>query len=391
VAELSDYAWLTSDKAGPLLAELAEDSRSELQQLTALRRDHSSVRARLLVEQVDLRRRAVEKFGDRAAQLFFTPVHLEQATDLWIARYKAARLAVAGDRAIDLCCGIGGDLLALAARGPSAGYDTSPLACLFASANAAAENSTVHTTDVTTLPPDPDAAWHLDPDRRPTGRRATNIDAYAPGLEFIDAWRNATARGCVKLAPAAEAPNRWRADAELEWITRDRECRQQVAWLGPTATALGQRRATIVDRNGQAETFVGAVDATCPSENELLEYVMDPDPSILAAGLLPAFAAAHSLQTLGPGGAYLVGGAPLQSRLAATFRIHDRLPLRTTELAKYLRARNIGALEIKKRGVAIDPEALRRQLKLRGNNAATLILTRIGRRETAIVAERVSA
>ncbi len=390
MAELSDYAWLTGDEAGRRLAELADDARPELQQLAALRRDHSTERARILVEQAALRRRAVEKFGGRATRMFFTPIHLEQATDQWIAAHKAVRLTAEGDRSLDLCCGIGGDLLALASRGSAVGYDASPVACLFASANTAAENAEIHAADVTTLPADPDAAWHLDPDRRATGRRATTIDAYAPSLAFIDAWRNANARGCVKLAPAAEAPVHWCRDAELEWITRDRECRQQVAWFGLAASAPGRRRATVVGRDGPTDTFVGAADVECASADELLEYLFDPDPSVLAADLLPAFAAAHSLHTLGPGGAYLVGASPLQSLLATTFLIRDCLPLRPGNLAKYFRTRNIGALEIKKRGVAIDPASLRRQLKLRGDNAATLILTRIGRRATAIVAERVS-
>jgi hypothetical protein len=46
-------------------------------------------------------------------------------------------------------------------------------------------------------------------------------------------------------------------------------------------------------------------------------------------------------------------------------------------------------VEIKKRGVPVDPNKFWRQLKLRGSKDAVLVLTRIGRREVAIVARRV--
>ena len=47
-------------------------------------------------------------------------------------------------------------------------------------------------------------------------------------------------------------------------------------------------------------------------------------------------------------------------------------------------------LEIKKRGVDVDPAQFRRKLELRGDAEATLILTRIGAKRVAILADRVS-
>jgi hypothetical protein len=58
-------------------------------------------------------------------------------------------------------------------------------------------------------------------------------------------------------------------------------------------------------------------------------------------------------------------------------------------LTKALRQRGIGRLEIKKRGVDVDPAALRTRLKLSGSESATLFLTRIGARRVAILADRV--
>jgi len=46
-------------------------------------------------------------------------------------------------------------------------------------------------------------------------------------------------------------------------------------------------------------------------------------------------------------------------------------------------------LEIKKRGVDVDPAAFRARLALKGRGSATLILTRIAGARVALLAERV--
>jgi hypothetical protein len=63
--------------------------------------------------------------------------------------------------------------------------------------------------------------------------------------------------------------------------------------------------------------------------------------------------------------------------------------LRAATVAGYLAARGVGTVEIKKRGVTLDPEEFRRNLKLHGDNAATVVLTRIGKRQVAIIAQRL--
>lgn len=92
---------------------------------------------------------------------------------------------------------------------------------------------------------------------------------------------------------------------------------------------------------------------------------------------------------LGDGIAYITADAPVATPFAAGFRIVETLPFAEKDLRKALRARGIGALEIKKRGVDVDPAALRTRLKLAGDRPATLILTRVAGRHTALLAERL--
>ncbi|WP_428303806.1 THUMP-like domain-containing protein [Lacipirellula sp.] len=402
MVNLDDYAWLTGDEAAAAaLAAYADDPRSELQQQNELRKQFTPERARLVLEQIGLRRRGVQKFGPLAMRMFFAPVALEQATDGEIAAYKAARFRAdgAGRLVHDYCCGIGGDLLALAAAGPAIGWDSSPVVRLLAEQNLAAaamavgviaSQGEVREGDVAELTPDAGEAWHVDPDRRADGRRSTTLENHSPGPEVIDRWRAAAPDGAVKLSPASTPPKDWEREGELEWITSQRECRQLVAWFGQLALAPGQRRATIALGGSQSASFVGEVEIDCVAANEPLRYVYDPDPSLIAAHLLGAIAEHHELTSLGAGGVYLTGDEPIADPLLASFAIEEVFPLRVAAVGSWLSARNVGKLEVKKRGVTIDPEKFRRDLKLRGDDAATLILTRIGKRQVAIVARRLA-
>ena len=83
--------------------------------------------------------------------------------------------------------------------------------------------------------------------------------------------------------------------------------------------------------------------------------------------------------------AYLTSDAALTSPFVQSFRVREELPADTRGLAKALRERGIGRLEIKKRGVDVDPAVLRKELKLRGDGSATLIVTRVGAKRLAVL------
>jgi hypothetical protein len=398
LADYADYVWLVRDPlARSHLEQLAHEPAIGLSQQRALRQTFSAERARLLIEQADLRRRAVRKFGDLANRLFFTPQLLEQATDLEIARYKAERFERSRQPAVvhDYCCGIGGDAAMLAARLPTHAWDVSDVACLLAAANIEAMNASakVSQADVAELTPAGDEAWHVDPDRRTTGSRSTTIDQHSPQPQVIDRWLQSCPSGAVKLAPASEASQRWAADAEIEWISHGRECRQQVVWFGGLSESPGKRRATRLLANTaetpRRATLTGEPDTVCEASQSPGQFVHDPDPAVLAARLLGELVNNQGLATLGVGGAYLTGDKPVDHPLLQSFAVIEAMPLRASKVAEALAHRGVGRIEIKKRGVTIDPEKFRRELKLRGDNELVIILTRIGKREVALLCERL--
>ncbi|MCR4415284.1 MAG: class I SAM-dependent methyltransferase [Thermoguttaceae bacterium] len=414
---LDDYRWLIGPEAAKWLARAAADTRSLPARLSRLRGSIGAERARLVLEQVELRARARAKFS-QADRMFFTRVGLEQASDEWIAAYKARRFP-SRQPVADLCCGLGGDLMALARRGPAIGAERDETTALLAAENVRAagveicrvergwwtggdagllatrgeSGTTIVVAEATQCPLAELAAWHIDPDRRPQGRRTTRVDRHEPDLPAIERLRSINPHAAIKLAPACQPPDAWRPEAELEWISRDRQCRQLVAWFGRLAEHPGLRRATVLEsRQPEASSrrsVVGDAALEPPVADRLGRYVFDPDPAVVAAGLVGVVAARHALSAIAARAAYLTGDHPATDAALACFEVTDALPFDLKRLKSVLRARGIGRLEIKKRGVSEDPESLRRRLALRGDLAAVLVLARVGRSVTAIVARRI--
>jgi hypothetical protein len=292
--------------------------------------------------------------------------------------------------------------LALAGRGPALGVDRDPVAALLAEANLRALGhltprtaAAVRVADVGEVEIADFAAWHIDPDRRFGGHRTTRVEYCEPGPAVIDRWLSQCPDGAVKLAPAAELPESWGRAAEAEWIGRDRQCRQLVAWFGRLARHPGRRTATVLSRSPDREgvlarTVVEAGAPAAPLSSGLGRYLLEPDPAVLAAGLAGQLAAEHGLAALVPGGGYLTGDRPVLGDPALScFEVLESLPLDLKRLKQRLAARDVGRLEIKKRGVDEDPQSLGRRLRLRGTQPAVLVLAPLGSSVTAILCVRM--
>lgn len=389
---VDDYRWLLGAEAERILQDGTTAGLAPLALAGRLRKSISAQRARLIAEQLALRIKAREKFS-RPGEMFFERTALAQATDEWIAHYKARRFEP-GEPLADLCCGLGGDLLGLASRGAVRGIDHDPIKALLTNENcrrlmprAAAR---VETADIADVDLKDYSAWHIDPDRRPSGKRTTAIDRYRPDGRAIDGLLRANRNAAIKVAAAARVPDHWSGEAQLEWISRAGECRQQVAWFGALAEQPGQRRATIIARDGSwLHSIAGVADLAAPVA-PIGRFVYEPDAAILAARLVGQLAQKLGLARIAPDIAYLTSDKPIDDRGLAAFQVEEVLPFRIKHLKEILRARGIGDLEIKKRGVDLEPDRLRRQLAGPGLEAATIIVTRAGDRTVAILARRMN-
>ncbi len=406
-ATLDDYRWLVSDAAQPWLQRVSEElgtgacgSRSEPQPVTPalvarLRKDLFAERAHLVIEQVELRQRAREKFS-LANRMYFTRKGLEQATDERLADYKASRIPAERDNILDFCCGIGGDLLALCRQRASltVGVDSDPVCCLLAETNARVYGflrgaCIVFCTEFNSMPTHPASIWHCDPDRRIDGRRTMHVELFEPPLEALDCMLASNPNAAIKLAPATELPLAWFEAAEREWLGSRGECRQQVAWFGSLARHPGRNVATIVAGDGSSRTIVGLLSEEPPLATSLGRYLYEPHAAVSAAHVTAALCREHDLAAVSEGIGYLTGDNRLADPALAAFEVREVLPFDRKQLRAWCREHSVGRLEIKKRGVAIDPQRVRAEIIGPGDNEATLLLTPLGGHVRAIVARRV--
>ena len=354
---------------------------------------HSPDLVSAVVSQARLRVKAEAKFGPFAERMLFTRAGLEQATRLSVAARHAARFRAAGcARVADLGCGIGGDALGLAALGIEVdAVDTDEVTAAIAAYNLAPFGSQVRVHHGTAEAFDTsavDAVW-LDPARRTAGHSETSRLAaheWSPSLEWVFALAGRMPAG-VKLGPAFDR-DALPADAEAQWISVDGSTIELVVWTGALARP-GVHRAAMVVRGEATHELTAAADAADEPVRDLGAFVHEPDGAVIRARLIGEVARELDAGMLAPGMAYLTGDAAVTSPFVSSFRVREQLPSDVKGLAKALRERGIGTLEIKKRGVDVDPAALRTKLKLKGEASATLLITRIGSKRLTLLADRV--
>jgi len=359
---------------------------------TALRREgFSPLESAAILTQAALRRRAVGKFGEFAARMLFTRAGLEQATRLDVAARHAARFRDGGAELVaDLGCGIGGDALATAALGLRVlAVERDTVTAVLAQYNLAPfPEATVRVEDAERVDLDGvDGVW-LDPARRTEGHadtRRVGAADYSPALGFADAVAARLPTG-VKLSPAHDRdaiPD----DAEAQWVSDRGDVVELVLWRGGLQREDVRRAALVLGPAGAAELTAPA-DAEDEPVGALGDHVHEPDGAVIRARLLGDLARATGTRPVGPGIAYLTGDGPAASPFLTSFAIDAVLPFDRQRIKKELRARGVGRLEIKKRGVDLDPARFRKELALSGDGEAVLVVTRTADRRVALLCRR---
>ncbi|NEN04441.1 SAM-dependent methyltransferase [Diaminobutyricibacter tongyongensis] len=346
-----------------------------------------------VLTQARLRSKAAAKFGRFADRMLFTEAGLEQATRLSVAALHAGRFAAAGlSRVVDLGCGIGGDAMAMAAIDLQVtAVDADEITAAIASYNLAPfSNASVLNQDAEKTDLRGADGIYLDPARRTAGHgqttRFTDPDDYSPSLNF--AFELATGRSVgVKLGPGFDR-DLIPSTAEAQWISVDGHLVEMGLWFGALARPHIRRSALVIDAGGSYE-LTAAEDSEDVEAGELGDFIYEPDGAVIRARLIGDLARSLGARMLSDGIAYLTSSTLVATPFASAFRVLETLPFAERDLRRALREREIGTLEIKKRGVDVDPAALRKRLSLSGRESATLVLTRIAGRHAALLVDRV--
>ncbi|CAN5798994.1 S-adenosylmethionine-dependent methyltransferase [soil metagenome] len=336
--------------------------------------DISAVRGRfgdrtpVLVETTLLRRKAEAKLVDAGGWLF-TDEALQQATATLVAAHRATRLA--GRAVHDVTCSIGAELAALRGSGTVVGSDLDEVRLAMAQHNL---GGTVLVCRADALHPiTRDTVVIADPARRSGGRRRFDPRDYTPALDAIlDVYRGRDL--VVKCAPGIDfgAVRRLGFDGEIEVTSFGGSVREACLWSAGLAEPGVGRRATLLDR---AEQITDAEPDDC-AVGPAGRWIVDPDGAVVRAGLVRHYAVRYGLWQLDPDIAYL-SGDELPPGVRG-FEVLDTLAFSEKRLRQALSAFDAGPLEILVRGADVDPDVLRRRLRLTGKQACSVVITRIG-------------
>jgi hypothetical protein len=348
--------------------------------------------ARAALETVILRREASVKFPF-ADKLNLTREALEQASPYEVSSYRAERFRPFSFLA-DLGCSIGGDTFALAAIAPTIGVDRDPLRLVMASTNLStlglSPNTQFLQTDLTApLPLNPDAAaLFFDPARRADHHRAFSVRQYQPPLSYVHDWLPDFPAIGVKISPGVDLAELAGYDAEVEFISLRGELKEAVLWFGPLKTAF--RRATILPG---PFSLSATVFAPSPKINSSLSdpqaFLYEPDPAVMRAGMVTMLAEMLNASQLDPDIAYLTAETMSPTPYARSWSIEDWFPFQLKRLRAYLREHHVGRVTVKKRGSPLEPEALIRQLRLKGDQERVVVLTHLRGEPIVIICKGV--
>nr|WP_308122067.1 methyltransferase domain-containing protein [Streptomyces sp. TRM70350] len=382
---MNDLAPLLTPEGRALLDEVrGTDPAQELAVATRLRRDHPAELVSAALGQARLRQRAVAKFGAADAErMYFTPHGVEQSTRASVATYRARRFGELGVTSVaDLCCGIGGDAIALARAGIRVlAVDRDPLTAAAARANAEAlglaDLIEVREADVTEVDVSAYDAVFVDPARRGGRGRIFDPEAYSPPLSWAVQVATSAPHAALKVAPGV--PHEAVPDvAEAEWISDGGEVKEAVLWFG---TEPGLVRATLLP----GPRTLRSRGLPNPAVRPVGRFLYEPDGAVIRAHLVAEVAAEVDGGLLDETIAYVTADELRPTPYASAYEITDQLPFNVKKLKALLRERQVGILTVKKRGSAVEPEELRKKVKPQGPNSATVFLTRVAGAPTMLV------
>ena len=238
----------------------------------------------------------------------------------------------------------------------------------------------------------PGTAAFCDPARRTGSGRLWRAADFSPSWDLVTALLAGDRVAGVKLGPALPhtlVP----PGAEAEWVTHDGGTVEVGLWAGPGARA-GVDVATLLT-GSSAEAARLEVPRPAPGRpaeplpvGPVGRYLYEPDGAVIRARGVAPLGRRLGAHLLDAEIAYLTGDDLTPTPFATAFEVLEVLRAGEKALRRWVREHAVGTLEIKKRGVDVDPAVLRRRLAPRGPGAATLVLSRTPDGAVALVVRR---
>jgi len=147
---------------------------------------------------------------------------------------------------------------------------------------------------------------------------------------------------------------------------------------------IGSQGRSWTVRESDAEGAGGAAPVAS-SLSQIGAWLYEPDRAVIRAGLTGALTSVVDGFELDSGVGYVTSDRCVDVGYARRFAVDESMPLNVKALRAWLRERGVGRVTIKKRGVVLDADELRRQLRLSGSVEMTLVLTRVKNQQVCLV------
>lgn len=384
---LSLLDFLQTDQATNVLRSLAVETindKNHLRLAAHLRKKFATDETSVLLETVRLRQKAVSKFGSDAAKLFLTADALEQASHPLVVKHCRF---TSYSEVIDLCCGIGTDSFGFARNGVQhvIGVDIDPIRVRMAQLNAQALGLDIEffVGDATEYYISTGTIF-FDPARRDDGKRIYHVEQYQPPLSTLKKWQ--ASEVVVKLSPAVDMNELRDYNGKVVFVSVKGELKEALLHVGDAYSAS---TLAVVIHDEHVYRYERAELPKPRNTSVPLNYLLEPDPAVIRAGLVKDLAQWVSATQLDDQIAYLTSENDLLHPAIRAWRIREWMPYNLKALRTALRERNIGNVTVKKRGMAITPEELTAQLKLKGSESCTLVLTRHDNQPIVIICDNI--
>ena len=411
----SEYAQvlkrLISEEGVSILGEASRLPEDRLTRISNLRKKYPEDLVRVAVEQLELRKRAKSKFPF-ADQMLFTKEGLEQSTGKRVADYHATYFPV-GAKILDACCGIGGDAVALSNKGEVLAIDQNPAATFCTEHNFQihseqealksrfrAITGNVVGLNLPELKLEGFDFAFFDPSRRTDGRegerrRVNAAEDYSPPLSWVSELRKSFSGTAVKVSPAIDDETLRTLGGVIEFISDRGECKEALALLDELANRTDANdyrsdppRYTAVVLSAESLPAKLTPFECAPLKiSPPLEWLIEPDPAVIRAHLLPQIAHLHGASLLEPGIAYLTSEREISSPFATSYKIVETLDFNIKQIQARVRSLGGKMTTVKKRNVLIEPEQVLKSLKSGGDTPYFLVLCPHNGKNLALICE----
>ena len=400
----AEFEVLTNSSTQRLLAEIVAEKSLTIAQMERLRIQFGQALFEAALRITKARQKALSKFPN-TERLWLDPVRVEQATHQTVALHKAQRFK--GRQVADICCGLGGDTLALAGSADQVialDLDTDCLRRLqfnLTELNLADKVALVK-ADANQALLSPNILIHIDPDRRAkdrSGRPKFQMEDFQPSLSSIFRLMQQHPGGAIKLSPGSDfetlelASNKIQIKTELELISLNGECKEATLWFGELAGPC-HRSATTLPINASYQGHLSNDYIETIALENIGPYLFEADAALVRSGLATLFATAHHLELCMPDGAYLSGSDPnpIQSPWLTGFEVLETLPPDRKSVRQALKRHSWPTAVVKTRGRIHADEVLKWLDKApSGNTLETLFVwTSPTGPKSAILARRLT-